>query len=489
MPIQPAQNVVIAEKFRLNRLLGRGGMGSVWHATHLGLDVPCAVKFIEGEAAQLPEVQARFEREAKAAAHLRSPHVVQILDHGVCEGTPYIAMELLDGEDLGKRLARVGRLPPHELLLVVAQVSRALTKAHSQGIVHRDLKPDNIFLVRDDDREITKVLDFGIAKATGAGSSGSSTRTGAMLGTPYYMSPEQAQGTRAVDARSDLWSLAVIVFEALTGQRPFESEALGDLLMRIIVAPIPLPSHYVSDLPPAIDAWWVKASQRDPALRFQTAKELNDGLAVAFGRSGGDAVDRGPAQMGPRSAGTSAPWPGAGIAAQHVYAATPQPRFSYPETATPTVQTYGLVPEKARRRMPVLATVGAGVLVLAAGIVGVSLALRDKGSAGDVGAGTTPVFAVADAMAGDPGAAALVPLPVEPKPSAEPALAAVPDETKPSLAAARPRSAKPSAKAKPAAVSKEPPAPVAVPPTPAVSATAPTPASTADKKKPIDLGI
>src|SRR5579859_5200600 len=250
MPIQLAANVVIAERFRLNRMLGRGGMGSVWHATHLGLDIPCAVKFIEGENASLPEAHARFEREAKAAAQLRSPHVVQILDHGVWLGTPYIAMELLDGEDLGKRLQRVGRLPPPELIKVVSQVCRALAKAHSVHIVHRDLKPDNIFLVRDDDREIAKVLDFGIAKAASNPLDGSATKTGAMLGTPYYMSPEQAQGTKAVDHRSDLWSLAVIVFQALTGKLPFESEALGDLLVRIIVAPVPMPSQYVSDLPP-----------------------------------------------------------------------------------------------------------------------------------------------------------------------------------------------------------------------------------------------
>src|SRR5260370_30972364 len=126
--MQLASNVVIAERFRLNRQLGRGGMGSVWHATHLGLDIPCAVKFIEGEIAQLPEAQQRFEREAKAAAHMRSPHVVQILDHGVWQGTPYIAMELLEGEDLGKRLLRVGRLPPAEVLKIVGQVCRALTK-------------------------------------------------------------------------------------------------------------------------------------------------------------------------------------------------------------------------------------------------------------------------------------------------------------------------------------------------------------------------
>src|SRR5580658_10738310 len=135
MPIQLAANVVIAERFQLNRQLGRGGMGSVWHATHLGLDVPCAVKFIEGENAALPEAQARFEREAKAAAALRSPHVVQILDHGVWQGTPYIAMELLDGEELGKRLAKMGRMPPGDVIRIITQVCRALTKAHSVGIV------------------------------------------------------------------------------------------------------------------------------------------------------------------------------------------------------------------------------------------------------------------------------------------------------------------------------------------------------------------
>ncbi len=176
-------NLVIADRYRLERQIGRGGMGSVWLAHHMGLDIPCAVKFIEGEYAALPEAQARFVREAKAAAQLRSPHVVQILDHGVWDGTPYMAMELLEGEDLGKRLTRLGRMPPQDVCVIITQVTRALTKAHGAGIVHRDLKPDNIFLVHDDDREIAKVLDFGIAKAQGA-IDGSNTKTGAMLGTP-----------------------------------------------------------------------------------------------------------------------------------------------------------------------------------------------------------------------------------------------------------------------------------------------------------------
>src|SRR3984885_15101599 len=126
--MQLAEGMVVANRFRLGQMLGRGGMGSVWRAMHLGLDIPCAVKFIEGELASLPEAQARFEREAKAAAQLRSPHVVQILDHGVWEGTPYIAMELLEGEDLGKRLDKYKRLPPKDIAAIIQQVSRALGK-------------------------------------------------------------------------------------------------------------------------------------------------------------------------------------------------------------------------------------------------------------------------------------------------------------------------------------------------------------------------
>ncbi len=282
--MQLAPNVVIAGRFRLNKLLGRGGMGSVWHATHLGLDIPCAVKFIEGEQAQSPEAQARFEREAKAAAQLRSPHVVQILDHGISDGTPYIAMELLDGEDLGKRMRQTKRMDPRELVPIVTQVCRALSRAHALGVVHRDLKPDNIFLVRDDDREIAKVVDFGIAKHSNK-LEGGSTKTGAMLGTPFFMSPEQAQGTKAVDHRADLWSLAVIVYQAVVGKLPFESEALGDLLVKIIVSPIPVPSHHATDIPNAFDKWWAKAAAREPSQRFQNAKEFAEALQLAWGTS------------------------------------------------------------------------------------------------------------------------------------------------------------------------------------------------------------
>ncbi|WP_437282736.1 protein kinase [Sorangium sp. So ce375] len=275
----PAAGNTVADRFRLVRPLRQGGMGSVWLAQHIGLDIPCAIKFMNAQGVS-KEVRLRFEREAKIAAQIRSPHVVQILDHGVWQGTPYIAMEYLEGEDLDTRIQRVGRLDPHDTMAITAQVARALTKAHASGLVHRDLKPANIFLVLDDDREIAKVLDFGIAKDSTPQVT-STTKTGSLLGTPAYMSPEQAQGTKSIDHRSDLWSLAVVVFECLTGKLPFNSEAFGDLLLKIMVKPLPVPSQ-LAPVPPGFDAWWARAASREPDARFQSAKEFCDALAIAL---------------------------------------------------------------------------------------------------------------------------------------------------------------------------------------------------------------
>jgi serine/threonine protein kinase len=498
--MQLAANVVIAERFRLSRQLGQGGMGSVWLATHLALDIPCAVKFIEGEIAQLPEAQARFEREAKAAAQLRSPHVVQILDHGVFQGTPYIAMELLDGEDLGKRLQRIGRMAPPDVFRVIGQVCRALTKAHGVGIVHRDLKPDNIFLVPDDDREIAKVLDFGIAKATGTGIDGSNTKTGAMLGTPYYMSPEQAQGIKAVDHRSDLWSLAVIVFQALTGKLPFESEALGDLLVRIIVAPVPMPSQYVSDLPPTFDRWWERASQRDPGARFQSAREFGDALALAFGQSQGLSGDgpRGPmlsdAGTGNYPAGGGSPFgmtpnPAFGNTPNPAFGNTPNPAFGNPAQRTPdpytgtqTLQATGPTtgasmsrtfdhpaPPPPKGKGMLLAVGGIAVVVLVLGAVGVSFAIKGKETPSAPGATLTASGTQPTATNSPPAVAPVAPAP-------PPATTSVALEA-PSVAPPAPPPTVASG-GKPAHATVQPAKPAGVPP-------APPPA----KKAKVDLGI
>ncbi len=261
-------------------------MGSVWLATHLGLGIPCALKFVEGEWRRQPEMVARFEREAKVEAQLRSPHVVHVYDHGVWNGTPYIAMEFLQGESLAACLEREGKLDAATTHTIVAHVARALTRAHANGIVHRDLKPENIFLVPGEEGELAKVLDFGVAKWNSDWAVTSVTKTGLLVGTPLYMSPEQARGTKEIDYRADLWSLGVIAYQCLTGDLPFVSEGLGDLLAKIMFEPIPVPSAIMPSLPPSFDDWWARASSRDIGSRFSSAKELADSLAAALGLSG-----------------------------------------------------------------------------------------------------------------------------------------------------------------------------------------------------------
>jgi serine/threonine protein kinase len=269
---------LILGRYRLESLLRRGGMGSVWRAEHVQLKSPIAVKLLEPEVAKDPTMLQRFHREAQAAAALRSPNVVQIFDHGVDQGRAFIAMEMLEGETLSERIARVGRLPPSELFRFLTDVLRAMHKAHEVGIIHRDLKPDNVFICKDEP-EYAKVLDFGVAKvkkgalgeATGFG-----TQTGLMLGTPYYMSPEQAQA-KVIDPRTDLWSIGVVAFEALLGRRPFQADSLGDLVLAICTAPTPIPSRF-GPVPPGFDEWFVHATQRDPARRFPSAREMAEEL-------------------------------------------------------------------------------------------------------------------------------------------------------------------------------------------------------------------
>jgi serine/threonine-protein kinase len=268
---------VLAGRYRLERQLGKGGMGSVWLAEHLALRSWVAVKLMDPAIAATPEGAERFRREAQAAASLRSAHVVQVLDYGLHESTPFLVMELLQGESLAACLERERRLSPERTLSMVTQVARALGRAHSAGIVHRDLKPDNVFLVREDDQELVKILDFGIAKTPASKFGGVETRTGVTMGTPYYMSPEQVEGKKAVDHRSDLWAMAVITCECLTGVRPFDGETYGELLLNICARPIPVPSSQ-GPVPPSFDAWFFRATSRDPEQRFASAQELATSL-------------------------------------------------------------------------------------------------------------------------------------------------------------------------------------------------------------------
>ncbi len=270
---------VIASKYCLLYEIGRGGMGSVWVAEHLTLRTKIAVKLIDPALGANAQAVSRFEREARAAALLRSPHVVQVLDFGVDAGSPYLAMELLDGESLAARLARQVRLSRKDVLTLMNELGRAVTRAHNQGFVHRDLKPDNIFLVDEGQGFFVKVLDFGIAKAlrpTPTLADNHLTLSGALLGTPRHMSPEQAEG-RAVDHRSDLWSMGVIAFECLTGREPFNGDSIPAILRAICFDPIVVPSR-VASVPDGFDAWFARAMARNPDERFQSASELVESL-------------------------------------------------------------------------------------------------------------------------------------------------------------------------------------------------------------------
>ena len=280
---------VIAGKYRLERAVGRGGMGTVWAARNEQLGMLVALKFIEVEGGtDLTDARARFEREAKAAAQIRSPHVAQVFEHGLDGDRPYIAMELLDGEDLGDRLRREGRLTLSAAARILTQSAKALRRAHEAGIIHRDLKPGNIFLARFDDDEMVKILDFGVAKVRteGAIDAPLATQTGIVFGSPTYMSPEQARGVRSIDHRSDLWSMAVIVFRAITGVKPFQAASIGDLVVKLCIDPLPVATSFAPDLPPEVDRFFARAFARDPDRRFATAPEMAAAFeAVAAGAS------------------------------------------------------------------------------------------------------------------------------------------------------------------------------------------------------------
>jgi serine/threonine-protein kinase len=272
----PAVGMLITPNVRLTRPLGSGGMGSVWVAQHLTLDIEVAVKFIADDEEARDRLVARFRREASLAARIGNPHVVKIFDHGVSEeGTPYIVMELLSGESLADRLARTERLTPREVVLLVSQVARVLTEAHALGIVHRDLKPNNLFLIESGYQLFVKVLDFGIAKSGAPNEPSSLTESGAVVGTPHYMSPEALVSSRDTDQRADLWALSVVAYRALTGALPFEGESFAALTIAIHEGRFPPPSSLVKSLTPDIDAWFKVALCRKPALRHASAAELS----------------------------------------------------------------------------------------------------------------------------------------------------------------------------------------------------------------------
>jgi serine/threonine-protein kinase len=269
-----SEGSVLAGKYRIVRLLGEGGMGTVFEGRHLELDQPVAIKVLRRELAADPEAVTRFSREARAASSLRSPHVAKIFDVGrLDDERPYIVMEYLDGSDLGAVLEKRGSLPLREALQLVLEACEGVAEAHERGIIHRDLKPANLFVAREGGRTTVKVFDFGISHVETA-EEVRVTKTQSAFGTPLYMSPEAVRSAKLTSARTDVWALGVILYELVAGKPPF----LGDTPTAVAIALtieslVPL-SQRVAGVPPEVDAVLARALAKSPADRYANAGEL-----------------------------------------------------------------------------------------------------------------------------------------------------------------------------------------------------------------------
>jgi serine/threonine protein kinase len=292
---EAAAGAVVARKYQLGRIIGRGGMGTVWRGTHLSLRMPVAIKFIKGAQAQNPIAKARFELEAKATARLRTKYAVKVFDCGTtAAGVPYLVMEYLEGPSLLKYVHDLGPLSFARTVTLVAQAAQALGEAHAHGIIHRDVKPDNVLLVSDPDSGaaaplVAKLIDFGVAKVLAESNGDESdehammpTGAGLVVGTPNFMAPEQLRGVTPPNIAGDLWALAACAFTAITGRIPFEGSTLVEVIDRVCAQPPPVPSEKNPDVSPAFDAWFARACDPNPARRFRSAQELATSLARAY---------------------------------------------------------------------------------------------------------------------------------------------------------------------------------------------------------------
>lgn len=274
---------IIDEKYRIVRLIGEGGMGAVYEGENLRIHRRVAIKVLHAGVAENADAVQRFEREAQAAGRIGSEHIVEVLDLGnLANGDRYMVMEYMDGESLSDRIQSLGRLSPAQLYPIARQMLEGLAAAHGAGIIHRDLKPDNVYLLkgRRGQADFAKLLDFGISKFSQlSGESGfSMTRTGAVMGTPYYMSPEQAKGAKGMDHRADLYAVGVILFEAVTGQVPFNADTFNELLFKIVLEQPPPVEQLVPDIDPAFAAIIAKGMAREAAHRYQSAEEFMQAL-------------------------------------------------------------------------------------------------------------------------------------------------------------------------------------------------------------------
>lgn len=273
---------IIEGKYRIDALIGRGGMGAVFRAENIRIGKPFAMKVLIKGHGKGSESERRFEREARIAGSLGHPHIVEVFDFGTLEnGVPYQIMELLEGQSLAERIELEGALPIDEMLDYAEQILSALAAAHGHGIVHRDLKPANVFLHRRGGTTIAKLLDFGLSKSMAGDATLSLTLPGVVLGTPYYLSPEQARGDRHLDHRVDIWAMGVLLYESLTGVLPFKADAYHAVIAQILTRRPQPPTEIRPQLPRPIEDIVLRALAFDPADRFASAEEMLHALRVA----------------------------------------------------------------------------------------------------------------------------------------------------------------------------------------------------------------
>jgi serine/threonine-protein kinase len=287
LPSHLRPGVIVDGKYRIDGVLGRGGMGVVVAATHVHLGEPVALKFLQARTSEdEPEdFRARFEREARVCAKLRNEHVVRVLDVGVWDGrTPYMVMDLLVGYDLRRVMKEKGRLPAAYAVDVAVQICEGLAEAHALGIVHRDLKPPNVFLTRRrDGSDLVKVLDFGISKWAAEAGGEELTKAGTLLGSPKYMSPEQLNEA-GVDARSDVWAIGALVYAMLTGRPPYDMPNVTQTFVAIAAgSPPPSPRTFEPSIPPELEAVVMRCLVHDKAKRIANVADLAGDLLDAIG--------------------------------------------------------------------------------------------------------------------------------------------------------------------------------------------------------------
>jgi eukaryotic-like serine/threonine-protein kinase len=363
MPYPPG--TVLAGKYRVDKLLGEGGMGWVVVATHLQLEQRVALKFMRtSHATSSPEAVGRFLREARAAARIQSDYVARVSDVGTLEnGAPYLVMEYLEGRDLDALLQITPTLPVAEAIEYAMQACEGLGEVHSAGIVHRDLKPANLFLARRSDGSVrVKLLDFGISKVTalpGGASDGGMTSTQALMGSPLYMAPEQMRSSKAVDGRADIWSLGVILYEMLGGRSPFNGETLPMVCARIMAeAPDPL-RGLRRDVPAGLEAVVMRCLEKEASRRYQDVAALAQALAPFGQPEARSAADR----IGRVMRGTLASSVDLRAEGGATTSANQRPEIAQ------TAVAFGTASTNTVRRKPALPFVAGGAFLAVAGIV------------------------------------------------------------------------------------------------------------------------